>query len=160
MIVLSQKHPNVSRKVTVAHSENFRTLLNVFRNHRKPKNILRSSTKNCGTCRASHEDENLDKLTPLQYLNVKLKHSVFFLKNDVWWTIKLESSTLCQIPTSTECFAEIAGRESSAAAVLDWYQEASNKLGFYWHRSYRTHIPASASSLCSLTSSSSSSRKY
>ena len=70
-------------KVTVAHLENFRTPLNVFRNHQMTKNILRSSTKNCGTLRASHEDENLDKLTPLQYLNVKLKHSVFFLKNDV-----------------------------------------------------------------------------
>ena len=80
MITLSQKPPNFSRKVTVAHSENFRTLLNVFRNHRIPKNILRSSTKNCGTCRASHEDENVDKLTPLQYLNVELKHSVFSLR--------------------------------------------------------------------------------
>ena len=106
---------------------------------------------------ASHEDENVDKLTPLQCLNVKLKHSVFSLKNDVWWTIKLEGSTLCKVPTSTECFAEITRWESSAAAVLDWYQEASNKLGFYWHKSYRTHISASASSLCSLTSSSSSS---
>ena len=45
-----------------------------------PKNILRSSTKNCGTCRASHEDENLDKLTPLWYQNVKVKHSVFALR--------------------------------------------------------------------------------
>ena len=80
MIILSQKPPNVSRKDTFAHSENFRTLLNIFRNHRMPKNILRSSTKNCGTCRASHEDESPDKLTPLQYLNVKLKHGVFSLR--------------------------------------------------------------------------------
>ena len=68
MIVLFQKPLNVSRKVTVAHSENFRTLSNVFRNHQMPKNILRSSMKNCGTRRASHENENLDKLIPLQYL--------------------------------------------------------------------------------------------
>ena len=81
MIILSQKPPNyVSRKDTVAHSENFRTLLNILRNHRMPRNILRSSTKNCGSRRASHEDENLDKLTSLQYLNVKLKHSVFALR--------------------------------------------------------------------------------
>ena len=44
------------------------------------KNILRSSTKNWGTCRASHEDENLDKLTPLWYQNVKVKRSVFALR--------------------------------------------------------------------------------
>ena len=80
MIILSQKPPNVSRKDTFVHSKNFRTLLNIFRNHRMPKNILRSSTKNCGTCRASHEDENPDKLTPLQYLNVKSKHGVFSLR--------------------------------------------------------------------------------
>ena len=80
MIVLSQKPPNVSRKVTVAHSENFRTLLNIFRNHRMPKNILRLSAKNCGTCRASHEDENLNKLTPLWYQNVRVRHSVFALR--------------------------------------------------------------------------------
>ena len=80
MIILSQKPPNVSRKDTFAHSENFRTLLNIFRNHQMPKNILTSSMKNCGTCRASHENENLDKLTPLQYLNVKLKHGVFSLR--------------------------------------------------------------------------------
>ena len=80
MIVLSQKPLNVSRKVTVAHLENFRTLLNIFRNHLMPKNILRSFTKNCGTCRASHEDENLNKLTPLWYQNVKVKHSVFALR--------------------------------------------------------------------------------
>ena len=80
MIALSQKPPNFRRKVTVAHSENFRTLLNIFRNHRMPKNILRSSTKNCGTCRASHEDENLHKLTPLWYQNVRVRHSVFALR--------------------------------------------------------------------------------
>ena len=158
MIVLSQKPLNVSRKVTVAHLENFRTLLNIFRNHRMPKNILRSFTKNCGTCRASHEDENLNKLTPLWYQNVKVKHSVFALRmmSDELSSWKVALYARCQIPTSTECFAEIARWESSAAEVLDWYQEASNKLGFYGHKSYRTHIPASASSLCSLKSSSSS----
>ena len=77
MIVLSQKPPNVSRKVTVAHSENFRTLLNVFRNILVPENIMRLCTKNCGTCRAPYQDENLNKLTPLWYQNLKVKHSVF-----------------------------------------------------------------------------------
>ena len=41
---------------------------------------MRSCTKNCGTCRASYEDENLNKLTPLWYLNVKVKYSVFALR--------------------------------------------------------------------------------
>ena len=155
MIVLSQKPPNVSRKVTVAHSENFRTLLNIFRNHRMPKNILRSSTKNCGTCRASHEDENLNKLTPLWYQNVKVKHSVFALRmmSDELssWKVALYARYRQAQSALQRLLDE---RAQLQQYLIDTKRQVTSLIGFYWHKSYGTFILASASSFSSLTSSS------
>ena len=155
MIVLSQKPPNVSRKVTVAHSENFRTLLNIFRNHRMPKNILRSSMKNCGTCRASHEDENLNKLTPLWYQNVKVKHSVFALRmmSDELssWKVALYARYRQAQSALQRLLDE---RAQLQQYLIDTKRQVTSLIGFYWHKSYGTFILASASSFSSLTSSS------
>ena len=159
MIILSQKPSNyVSRKDTVAHSENFRTLLNIFRNHWMPRNILRLSTRNCGTCRASHEDENLDKLTPLQYLSVKLKHSVFSLRmmSDELssWKVALYARYRQAQSALQRLLDE---RAQLQQYLIDTKRQVPSLMGFYWHKSYGTYILASASSLSSLTSSSSSS---
>ena len=155
MIVLSQKPPNVSRKVTVAHSENFRTLLNIFRNHRMPKNILRSSTKNCGTCRASHEDENLNKLTPLWYQNVTVRHSVFALRmmSDELssWKVALYARYRQAQSALQRLLDE---RAQLQQYLIDTKRQVISLIGFYWHKSYGTFILASASSFSSLTSSS------
>ena len=155
MIVLSQKPPNVSRKVTVAHSENFRTLLNIFRNHRMPKNILRSSTKNCGTCRASHEDENLNKLTPLWYQNVRVRHSVFALRmmSDELssWKVALYARYRQAQSALQRLLDE---RAQLQQYLIDTKRQVTSLIGFYWHKSYGTYILASASSFSSLTSSS------
>ena len=158
MIVLSQKPPNVSRKVTVAHLENFRTLLNIFRNHRMPKNILRSSTKNCGTCRASHEDENLHKLTPLWYQNVRVRHSVFALRmmSDELssWKVALYARYRQAQSALQRLLDERAQLQQH---LIDTKRQVTSLIGFYCHKSYGTYIVASASSLSSLTPSSSSS---
>ena len=155
MIVLSQKPPNVSRRVTVAHSENFRTLLNTFRNHRMPKNILRSSTKNCGTCRASHEDENLNKLTPLWYQNVRVRHSVFALRmmSDELssWKVALYARYRQAQSALQRLLDE---RAQLQQYLIDTKRQVTSLIGFYWHKSYGTFILASASSFSSLTSSS------
>ena len=155
MIALSQKPPNFRRKVTVAHSENFRTLLNIFRNHRMPKNILRSSTKNCGTCRASHEDENLNKLTPLWYQNVKVKHSVFALRmmSDELssWKVALYARYRQAQSALQRLLDE---RAQLQQYLIDTKRQVTSLIGFYWHKSYGTFILASASSFSSLTSSS------
>ena len=147
MIVLSQKPPNVSRKVTVAHSENFRTLLNIFRNHRMPKNILRSSTKNCGTCRASHEDENLNKLTPLWYQNVRVRHSVFALRmmSDELssWKVALYARYRQAQSALQRLLDE---RAQLQQYLIDTKRQVTSLIGFYWHKSYGTFILASASS--------------
>ena len=155
MIVLSQKPPNVSRKVTVAHSENFRTLLNIFRNHRMPKNVLRSSTKNCGTCRASHEDENLNKLTPLWYQNVRVRHSVFALRmmSDELssWKVALYARYRQAQSALQRLLDE---RAQLQQYLIDTKRQVTSLIGFCWHKSYGTYILASASSFSSLTSSS------
>ena len=158
MIALSQKPPNFSRKVTVAHSENFRTLLNVFRNNLVPKNIMRSCTKNCGTCRASHEDENLNKLTPLWYQNVRVRHSVFALRmmSDELssWKVALYARYRQAQSALQRLLDE---RAQLQQYLIDTKRQVTSLIGFYWHKSYGTFILASASSLSSLTSSSSSS---
>ena len=155
MIALSQKPPNFRRKVTVAHSENFRTLLNIFRNHRMPKNILRSSTKNCGTCRASHEDENLHKLTPLWYQNVRVRHSVFALRmmSDELssWKVALYARYRQAQSALQRLLDE---RAQLQQYLIDTKRQVTSLIGFYWHKSYGTFILASASSFSSLTSSS------
>ena len=122
------------------------------------KNILRSSTKNWGTCRASHEDENLDKLTPLWYQNVKVKRSVFALRmmSDELssWKVALYARYRQAQSALQRLLDERAQLQQH---LIDTKRQVTSLIGFYWYKSYGTYIVASASSLSSLTPSSSSS---
>ena len=109
---------------------------------------MRSCTKNCGTCRASYKDENLNKLTPLWYLNVRVKYSVFALRmmSDELssWKVALYARYR-QAQSALQRLLDERGQLQQY--LIDTKRQVTSLIGFTWHKSYVTYILASTSRL-------------